>query len=516
MRGKSRFKAGGAIWIALIAAALPQPAGAHQDPAGCTSSGSLVGIDSSSNLHTIKRNGDRLEIAVQVRNDGSSSLCSVSDAEVKVQLPAPDGTATGPLLTVATDLDLPAGTPPTILPTKVPYEVQLNDGVFSAPVSAQISGTGHFGDPDTTTGGGHTTNVVISRPHITLTVTPSATSGPAPFGVTYTYTATNDSPVDPAQPSNTPDLGAPEDRTIISDDLCSPVTYASGDTDMSSPPYLNDGETWTLTCTRSFARPGSFTNTASIVGDSSRDGRPWPETTAQSTITAVGPDLTTSKSHSGEFVAGGGGYAYNLFARNSGNEPTTGTVTIQDSLPAGLSATGISGLGWSCSLASLSCNRSDPLAAGSSYPGVTLTVDVADDAPAQVTNTASVAGGGETFTSNNSAADTTQVGRPGSNASPGDDAPNDPPPPVPLPLDPPETDIVKIRTGDHAAKVRFRSDDPGATFECKLDKRGFRDCESPKRYRELDPGRHKVKVRAGDSAGNVDPTPAKRKFRIGR
>ena len=37
---------------------------------------------------------------------------------------------------------------------------------------------------------------------------------------------------------------------------------------------------------------------------------------------------------------------------------------------------------------------------------------------------------------------------------------------------------------------------------------------SPKTYRNLKLGKHTFKVRATDPAGNTDPTPAKRSFKI--
>ena len=39
-------------------------------------------------------------------------------------------------------------------------------------------------------------------------------------------------------------------------------------------------------------------------------------------------------------------------------------------------------------------------------------------------------------------------------------------------------------------------------------------CKSPKKYKKLKPGKHVFKVRAIDKAGNVDPTPAKKKFKV--
>jgi uncharacterized repeat protein (TIGR01451 family) len=121
------------------------------------------------------------------------------------------------------------------------------------------------------------------------------------------------------------------------------------------------------------------------------------------------PDLTISKSHSGNFVQGQIGATYMLTASNAGLDVTRGTVTVSDTLPAGLTATAISGTGWTCTLASLSCTRRDVLAAGASYAPITVTVNVADHAPANVINTTTVSGGGELNTGNNSAADSTTI-----------------------------------------------------------------------------------------------------------
>jgi hypothetical protein len=54
----------------------------------------------------------------------------------------------------------------------------------------------------------------------------------------------------------------------------------------------------------------------------------------------------------------------------------------------------------------------------------------------------------------------------------------------------------------------------GSTSACKLDARKAARCRSPKRYKHLKPGRHTFKAWAIDAAGNKDPTPAKRKFRV--
>ena len=82
---------------------------------------------------------------------------------------------------------------------------------------------------------------------------------------------------------------------------------------------------------------------------------------------------------------------------------------------------------------------------------------------------------------------------------------------------PPQTTISKGSGGNLAkgrATFRFRSSEAGARFECKLDRRKVAGCKSPKRYRHLKPGPHLFKAWAIDAAGNKDPTPAKRRFRV--
>jgi len=78
---------------------------------------------------------------------------------------------------------------------------------------------------------------------------------------------------------------------------------------------------------------------------------------------------------------------------------------VVDTLSAGLTATSISGTGWACVLATRTCTRSDALAAGASYPVITITVSVASNAPSTVTNSATVSGGGETNVSNDTGND---------------------------------------------------------------------------------------------------------------
>jgi uncharacterized repeat protein (TIGR01451 family) len=122
------------------------------------------------------------------------------------------------------------------------------------------------------------------------------------------------------------------------------------------------------------------------------------------------PDLSIGKTHVGDFAQGQTGAAYTITVSNSAAAATDGSmVTVTDMLPVGLTATGLSGTGWNCVLALLSCTRTDVLLQNMSYPAITLVVDVAADAPAMVTNTATVMGGGDITAANNQANDSTTI-----------------------------------------------------------------------------------------------------------
>jgi CSLREA domain-containing protein len=80
----------------------------------------------------------------------------------------------------------------------------------------------------------------------------------------------------------------------------------------------------------------------------------------------------------------------------------------------------------------------------------------------------------------------------------------------------PETTITKKpkkKSTKRKARFKFESSEGGSTFECKLDRKPFKPCESPFK-KKVKPKKHKFLVRAIDPAGNVDRTPAKAKFKV--
>ena len=101
------------------------------------------------------------------------------------------------------------------------------------------------------------------------------------------------------------------------------------------------------------------------------------------------PDLAIRKTHVDPFTQGQVGATYTITVINTGTASTTGLVTVTDTVPAGLTATAISGAGWTCTQPSGPCTRSDALAPGPVSP-ITLTVTVLCTATSPVINTATV------------------------------------------------------------------------------------------------------------------------------
>jgi uncharacterized protein (TIGR03437 family) len=127
------------------------------------------------------------------------------------------------------------------------------------------------------------------------------------------------------------------------------------------------------------------------------------------------PVLTIQSAHSATFAQGQNGASYTLTVSNgAGATPTSGTVTVTEVLPAGLTVASMAGTGWTCTAPT--CTRSDALTGGSSYPAITVAVNVAANAPAQLTNLAGVSGGGAATAAR--ATDLTLIGPPSAPTAP--------------------------------------------------------------------------------------------------
>lgn len=254
-------------------------------------------------------------------------------------------------------------------------------------------------------------------PQLTVTKTTSTASVTAGGTATYTVTVTNAAGRDTAR------------SIVLSDTLPAGMTFASG-----TPPTLLGGATFDGTVLPAvgdaivrggvFAIPGGAQVTATFTVNVAGRAAPGvrqngavatyldPERTiVAGTTTAIynsasspgedvnvagAPDLRISKSHSGSFIAGRPG-VYAIVPSNAGFVATTGTVTVVDTLPAGLTFASFTGAGWACAAAAqiVTCTSGAAIAAGAAGSTISLTVTVAVGAAPGVTNIAAVAGGAE-------------------------------------------------------------------------------------------------------------------------
>ncbi|HEY1376524.1 MAG TPA: hypothetical protein VGF55_07005, partial [Gemmataceae bacterium] len=254
---------------------------------------------------------------------------------------------------------------------------------------------------------------------LTVEKTHAGTFGPGDAADTYTITVSNvgGAPTDGSTVTVTdtlPDglLPTPADSGTIN----GWTVTASGQTITATRTgALDAGASYPpLTITVSVADDVApiVTNTVTVAGGG--EVNTANDTASDVTATTPVPDLAIAKTHAGAFRQGDGADTYTITVSNVGSAPTAGPVTVTDTLPAGLAPTAadtgtISGWTVSVSGQTITATRSDALAAGASYPPLTLTVGVSATAPASVTNTATVAGGGEVKTANDAASDVTAV-----------------------------------------------------------------------------------------------------------
>ncbi|MFN0039580.1 MAG: hypothetical protein ACKVP2_08730, partial [Burkholderiales bacterium] len=179
------------------------------------------------------------------------------------------------------------------------------------------------------------------------------------------------------------------------------------------------------------AAPG-VTNTASVAGG----GEPAAATGNNSTslvTTVIDFDLTVTKTKTtaANFVLGVTTATYTLTVNNIGGRATTGTYTLTDTLPAGVTLSTNSGGagwaiggGWTCTNAGpnngagdsvVSCTRATAIAVGGSSSTIVFPVTIAAAAAPSVTNQASVSNPNESpnlLANNSSAPVTTPVDAP--------------------------------------------------------------------------------------------------------
>lgn len=167
----------------------------------------------------------------------------------------------------------------------------------------------------------------------------------------------------------------------------------------------------TTTCTRSDAlSPGQSYPPIVVTGNvTSPNGTPVSialsvsgggmTTTVSSSpsVNVVAAALAISETHTGNFNLGQQGATHTVTVQNRASAgPTAGTVTVTETAAPGETLVSLSGTGWTCpgSGGANTCDRTDALASGASYPALTVTVNVAANAASPEVNQIAVSGGG--------------------------------------------------------------------------------------------------------------------------
>jgi uncharacterized repeat protein (TIGR01451 family) len=139
----------------------------------------------------------------------------------------------------------------------------------------------------------------------------------------------------------------------------------------------------------------SLSNIVTITGGGSASSTSTDVTTILGAAGGANnaPVLTMTKTHSGNFTQGQTGATYTLTVSNAtGKNGTSGTATVTEALPTGMTLVSMAGSGWTCT--NYTCTRNDSLGAGKSWPSITVTVNVASNAASSLTNQAVISGGG--------------------------------------------------------------------------------------------------------------------------
>jgi uncharacterized repeat protein (TIGR01451 family) len=119
-------------------------------------------------------------------------------------------------------------------------------------------------------------------------------------------------------------------------------------------------------------------------------------------------DLAIAKTHTGA-VTPGAQATYTLTVSNPGVNALAGTISVVDTLPAGLSYQSGTGTGWTCTAngQDVTCSYVGTLNGGATAPAITLIVNVDAGASGTLTNTATVSGSApDSNLANNTATDT--------------------------------------------------------------------------------------------------------------
>ncbi|MEX0944001.1 MAG: hypothetical protein WD002_15835 [Pseudomonadales bacterium] len=229
---------------------------------------------------------------------------------------------------------------------------------------------------------------------------------------TYTITVANEGGGDATGVSITDLL--PAGINYISDDATSTGTTYDEVTGLWDIVALADSDSVTLNLTVLPDVVESDTmigNTADSLTLNESDTDSGNNSDSVDVLITPSPDLTISKSHTGDFTVGLN-ESYLIEVTNAGAGDHPGTLTVTDTLATGLTYVSGTGLNWNCSASGqdVTCAYPEPLLSSDTTPALTLTVNVGAGAIGSFSNVAAVtAADFEDNTANNEASDPTTV-----------------------------------------------------------------------------------------------------------
>jgi uncharacterized repeat protein (TIGR01451 family)/fimbrial isopeptide formation D2 family protein len=283
------------------------------------------------------------------------------------------------------------------------------NALVSAAATGTLSNTATVTPPtgviDPTPGNNSATDTDTLAPTADLSITKTDGVASVVPGTTVTYTiiASNNGP------SNAP--GA-----IVADTLPAALLNptwtcvgagggtctASGSGNINDTVNLPAGASvfYTVSATVSSAAIGTLSNTATVAAPAGVTDPTPGNNSATDTDTVVFPSLQVTKTSNGPWTVGQSGAKYTLTVTNAGTAATSGTITVLDTLPTGITASAsfTSGL-WTCTTSgqNVTCQRSAALGftSGTNTDTITIPVTVGTTAVGTLTNHASVGGGGD-------------------------------------------------------------------------------------------------------------------------
>ena len=314
--------------------------------------------------------------------------------------------------------------------------VQLSGGAIAAngscTITVEVTATRSGGSvttfANTVPAGGLTTSVGTSLvaanatlslplPGITKVFSPQSVGRGNPSVLTITLTNTSGSPYTAAAftdtyPTNLQNANTPAGATTCAGGTV--IAVGNGPSVALSGGTIPANGSCTVTVNVDSGTNGTYLNTIPVGGLTTSAGA--NDLAASDTLVVGRPDLQVTKTHVGNFVVGSTG-VYSLGANNLlGAQNSNNPYTITDTLPAGLTFVSAAGTGWTCTTdlptvpTTVSCTNNTTINRATSNPNlITLTVNVLVAAFPSVSNSATISGGNDFDSTNNTVTDLTVV-----------------------------------------------------------------------------------------------------------